>query len=229
MRMAASSSPWRCQTKSCACGSTTRFLPNASLPASTTPPQREVAHRRPDHRPQQPQPVRGLAHEPWDDEARRQPRPHAAPGDLVGDDEVIEVDERGDDHQRRENPVGADDRPGGLEAVQDQDEQRRREQLHERIARGDAFVTVRAASTQGQPAHDGQVLVPRDLRLAVRAERTARLVDRQSQRQAVDADVEERTDDPAEDEGRERKEEIVIEQREHKDRARGPMTQGKTG
>src|SRR5262249_53691155 len=75
-------------------------------------------------------------------------------------------------------------------------------ELDRRIERRDGFGAAAAASPEHEPAQDGNVLIPGELIAARRAAR-ARPHDRQFARPAHNADVEERPEARAEEEGRE--------------------------
>ena len=115
------------------------------------------------------------------------PGDRSADGDFVGNDEMLEVDEGRDDQERHENPVG--DRHLPREKFPDAEKEQRGQKFDREIAKGDAVAAIRAAAAQEEPAHQRDVLVKRDLFLAGRTKRPARFVDRQIERQPVDADV----------------------------------------
>ena len=76
----------------------------------------------------------------------------------------------------------------------------RDEQFHERVHDRDALTAAAATSAQRRPAHEWNVLEPGELIAALRAART-RAQDRTFARPADDADVQERTDASADEEG----------------------------
>ena len=80
------------------------------------------------------------------------------------------------------------------ESRTDRGEEHGREQLHERVARGDRRSAVPAAATQQQPRDDRNVVTIGDPRVARRAMRRW-LDDRLLARHPPDHDVQERTDD----------------------------------
>ena len=124
---------------------------------------------------------------------------------------MLEVDERADDEQRNENPVGDRDLPGKLEP--DAQEKQRSQELDCEVAKGDPAAAIRATAAQEKPAEQWDVLIPRELFFAGRAKGTARLVHRKIERHPVNADVQERADHRAENEREGRKEKVVTGQR----------------
>jgi len=76
------------------------------------------------------------------------------------------------------------------------------EYFDEEVSKGDAGSAVGAPAAQPKPGEDGEIAVPGDWRFAGWAEGAARFAHREVAREPVDADVEKRTHDCAEDEGK---------------------------
>ena len=114
---------------------------------------------------------------------------------LVGDDPVLEVDQRRRHDDRISAMLSAIARPS--RAQHGAGAQHRRQRLDERVARRDRLTAAAAVSAQQQPGEDRHVVVGLDRRAAagaVRAGVTQRLV----AWQAVDDDVQERAAERAE-------------------------------
>ena len=200
------------------------LFPKRHLPELHHQPQRSVARARADQRPEATGEVRRLSVERRDREAQQHPRHRPADGDFVRDDEVLEVDERGDDEERRHDPIRKRQHPRmGRPARRSPrphfpphgEKEQPGEQLHAEVAEGNPRAAIRALSAQDQPGEQRDIVVQRDLIFAGRTKRALRLIDRQAQRHAVDADVEEGADARPEDE-RERGEKSFVKRREHR-------------
>jgi len=74
------------------------------------------------------------------------------------------------------------------------------DQFHRKIAECDFAAAVCAAAAQREPTEKWQILMPGDRLLASRTKRAARFIDGKIERQAINADVQERADHGAEDE-----------------------------
>jgi hypothetical protein len=129
---------------------------------------------------------------------------------------MLEIDECPDDKQRNKNPVCDRHLPG--EALPDREEKKRREQFHGKIAKGDFATAVCAATVEQKPADQWQILMPGDRPLARGAKRAAWLVDREIDRETIDADVQKRADRGAENKS-ERAEEKFVRGTFHADQA----------
>src|SRR5882724_12331298 len=127
---------------------------------------------------------------------------------------MLEIDKGPYDEERNKNPVGDRDLPG--EALPDREEKKRREQFHGKIAKGDFAPAVCAATTEGDPTDQWQILMPGDRCLAHRAKRAAWLVNRKIDGQAINADVQKRADGGAENKS-ERAEEKFVRRTVHAD------------
>ena len=120
---------------------------------------------------------------------------------------MLKIDKCPDDKQRDKNPVCDRHLPG--EGLPDREEKKRREQFHRKVAKGDFAAAVCAATTEGDPTDQWQILMPRDRRLARGAKRAARLVDREIDRETIDADVQKGSDCRAENKGKRRQKKLV--------------------
>jgi hypothetical protein len=121
------------------------------------------------------------------------------PRDAIGDDPMVEIDQRDRDEGRDEQQA-QDDAHGVVLGGDDGGVERAGGQLDERVARRDRGAAVVALAPQGEPRDDRDVVDRPQLRAAARAAR-ARMAQRLAPRQAVDDDVEERSDDQAADGG----------------------------
>src|SRR5256714_3024523 len=132
-------------------------------------------------------------------QANAEPEQRTEGGDAVGDDAVLEVDQRRRHEQQDEHDAERDS--GGRVAGQHRTyAQRGRHRLDERVALGDRGRAAAAAAAQQQVGDDRDVVVRLDRRTAggaVRAGRHERLVSRQ----AVCDDVQERPHDGAQETG----------------------------
>src|SRR4051794_31338817 len=120
---------------------------------------------------------------------------------------MLEIDKRGDDQQRNENPVNGRDFPE--EGAPRREKEQCGQQLDREVAEGDPAAAISAAAAERKPTEERQILVPGDLFFADRTERPLRLVYRQIERQPIDADVQKRAHHRAEDE-RNRAEDVVV-------------------
>src|SRR6266852_4079369 len=127
---------------------------------------------------------------------------------LVRNDEVFEIDKRGDDNERNKNPVSQRHLP--RKALPDREKEQGGKQLHGEITKCDFAAAVCAAAAQQKPAEQREILMPEDRLLAIRAKRAARLTDGLIARQPVNADVQERANGGAKNKC-ERAEEKVVE------------------
>ena len=105
--------------------------------------------------------------------AQEQPGGSAAQGDFVGDDEVLDIDERRGNQQGQKNPIKQRER----KAVAGPGKRKEGcgENLNQRIAKGNPLATGGAFSSQQEPADDRHIFVPADRGTASRAEGTARI------------------------------------------------------
>ncbi len=117
---------------------------------------------------------------------------HAAEGDAIGQDEVVEVDERGHDQGGGKDEIDrGEDRP----TVDDpeQGEQGAGEEFDEEIARGDGRAAVTAFTVEDEPGEQRNVVPRRDPVIAGGAMGAGKH-DGFLARDAPDADVEETAD-----------------------------------
>src|SRR6266404_4971465 len=121
---------------------------------------------------------------------------------------MLEIDKCPDDKQRNKNPVCDSHLPG--EGLPDREEKKRREQFHRKVAKGDFAAAVCAATTEGDPTDQWQILMPGDRCLAHRAKRAAWLVDREIDRKTIDADIQKRADRGAENKSERAQEKFVM-------------------
>jgi hypothetical protein len=137
---------------------------------------------------------RGAEHQPEHRRGRRQ---------AVGDDAVVEVDQR-DRHEERDEHE-PEHELGDVAVVHggDGEPQERRDELDRRVAAADRDAAVAAPTAQEQPGDDRHVVVRAHRRAAARARR-ARRDEREAGRQAIRDDVEERADDEPEEGGGEK-------------------------
>ncbi len=138
-------------------------------------------------------------------EARRQPRAeeaggHPAKGNLVGNDEVLEIDEGGGHQARQETRVDQGQRQRlPARANPAAQEQQARQQLDYEIAGRNPRTAVPALGPQVNPGNQRDIQIPGNGVVTVRTMR-GRVNDALAQGQTVDADVEEAADHRAEDE-----------------------------
>src|SRR5215469_3232491 len=100
---------------------------------------------------------------------------------------MLKIDECSYDKQRDKNPVRDRDLP--WEPLPDRKEKQRGNEFHGEITKSNFGAAIRAATAKDHPTDQRQILVPRNRLLAVRAERTTRLVNRKINRPAINADV----------------------------------------
>ena len=98
-----------------------------------------------------------------------------------------EVDKRRDDEQANEAEINKRDRPRKHQP--NGEKKQRRQQLDREVTEGDSAPALCAFPAQPEPAHERQILRPRDLFFAGGTEGALRLVDRQIEREPIDADV----------------------------------------
>src|SRR5579884_1987839 len=146
---------------------------------------------------------RGAANRSGKDAAQRHP---------VGNNEMLKVDERPNDQQGNEEPVGDRHRPG--KGFPNHQKQQRGEQFHAEISKGDFASAFCAAAAKREPADQWHVLLPWDGIFAGRTKRTTRSANGKIKRPAINADVEKRADCRAKNEGK-RLEEGLLQRRIH--------------
>src|SRR6266480_3130015 len=147
------------------------------------------------------------AHQLGDDKTRDNSRDRHDNGDLVGNNKVFEIDEGGDEQDRKENPRGDRDLP--RKNSPDGEKQKRGQQFDAKITKGNPGAAVCTTATEQQPTHQWNVLSPRNLCFAGRAKGTTRLFDRDIARQAINADVQKRTDGRAGNKGETCKQRVI--------------------
>src|SRR5438067_5926717 len=152
-------------------------------------PQNDVTEQSGKRRGEKGTAAAGGVHQLRDNETGDDAGDRPADRDFIRDNEMLEVDEGGGDEERDEDPVR--DRHFPRESFPDAKKKERRQKLDGKITKGDASAAVRAFAAQEKPAQERDVLVPAELLLARRAKRAARLVYRQIEWEAIDADVEE--------------------------------------
>ena len=134
----------------------------------------------------------GLALEGGEGDGEEKAGGHAAERDAVGQDEVVEIDERAEDERAGEEEV--DGRLEGPAMDEPEDgEERAGEQLDEEVARGDGRLAVAALAVEDEPGEQGEVVPGGDGVVAGGAMR-AGPDDGFVARDAPDADVEEAAD-----------------------------------
>src|SRR5207244_1523117 len=126
-------------------------------------------------------------HQFGDEETRHDSRDGAADRDLVGNDEVFKIDKGCDDHERHKHPIGKREWP--WKSAPDGEEQERGDELDPEITKANRRAAMGAAAAEKKPARERDVLIPRNGRLAVWAKGAARFVNREVERQSIDADV----------------------------------------
>jgi len=113
----------------------------------------------------------GIAVDKHGQDAGEQPQPEHGQRDYIGQQLAVEID-----HAQREQAPGQQQRgqhgQGGSELPGDHDGQHRREHFDQGVAEGDPCLASRAASAQGDIAHERNVLQQRERPGALRAMRT---------------------------------------------------------
>ena len=177
----------------------TDFLfPKGELASFEHEPEKSVAqHSRSERRDNGNNPAVG-PHQRRQNETGDDARGRAAERDLVRNDEVFEIDKRGDDQERNENPVSDRDVPWKVQP--DGEKEQRGQQFHREIAKRDPAPAIRATSAEEEPADERKILLPRNRFLARWTKRSPRFVNRQIAREPVDADVQKRADRRAQNE-----------------------------
>jgi hypothetical protein len=153
-------------------------------------------------------------------EPRQEPADHPIDGDLLGDDEEVDVHGAGEDEQRdkqqHDGYLAAASCPQHRLPVVDEGEGEGGRQLDRRIAPGDRPAAVAAAAAQQDEAQDRHVVVPEDGLPAERAVGTARPADLPAARHPPYADVEEAADDGAQNEEQEHHDALERRDGEHR-------------
>src|SRR5207245_3912704 len=111
----------------------------------------------------------------WKEKTCDNSRDRSANGDLIRNNKVFEIDESGDEQDRNENPIGDRDFP--RKTFPNREKQKGRQQFDAEIAKGNPGPAIGATPTQKQPAHQRNILPPRNLCFADRTKRTGRSVD----------------------------------------------------
>ena len=105
---------------------------------------------------------------------------------------MFQIDEGCDEQDRNENPIS--DRNLPRKNFPNGEKQKGSQQFDAEITKRNPDATLRATTTQEEPAHYWNILPPRNLRFAVRTKRTARFFDRDVAGQPINADVQKRAD-----------------------------------
>src|SRR2546423_4167237 len=167
------------------------LLPERDVSAFEHDPQNDVTERGRESRADQRCETRIGAHQLRNDEAGDQSGDGAANRDLVGNNEMLEIDKGRDEQNGNEDPIGNGDLPG--KKLPDREKQKRGQQFDAEIAKGNFVSAFCATAAQKQPADDRNILLPRNLGFTDGAKRTTRFFDRDIARQSINADVQKRT------------------------------------
>ena len=111
---------------------------------------------------------------------------------------MLKVDECRDDEQRNENPVSDRDLP--REGAPNGEKKKRGNEFDRKITKRNLASAICAATAQSNPTDEWQILIPGNFFFAGGTKGSPWAIDGKIARQAIDADVEKRTDDRAENE-----------------------------
>ena len=133
-----------------------------------------------------------------DQEAQHQARSYPAFAHHIGDDEKLQIDKSrhyqdGKDYQDRKQAGSRHQESGDRK-------QYRSEHFYDQVTRGEWCAAISASSAQEKPAENGDILVPGNRGFAIWAKRPSRPNHRNLSRNAIDADVQERSDERTETE-----------------------------
>jgi hypothetical protein len=140
----------------------------------------------------------GFGHEFGDGESAEEAGDGAADGDLVGEDEVLDVDESASDEEGDEEPEsedlgapGANVSPIAPKMEEDGVEEDADEEFDPEVAGRDGGTAFGAAAAEDEPGDEGDVVVEGDLVFAGGAKGASGLIDGEAAWEAIDHDVEE--------------------------------------
>ena len=125
---------------------------------------------------------------------------------------MLKIDKRSDDQERNENPVRNRHLPG--KPLPHRKEKKCRNEFHCEIAKRNFCAAICASAAKREPTDQWQIVMPWNRLFALRTKRPTRLVDREIDRPAVNANVQKGADCRAEYEGK-RAEEKTLSRRLH--------------